>query len=185
VEIQDSLGQQRRRRVDAPGEEGHTGKLLQDHRVVDRLGWRRAPGEGSMTGNQDHGVGSWIDAGKGIGDLYTGFGFVVPGDLFIGYVGRAGDGTVGIIRVRGSQAGQVLPGLGPGSCMGRVGVHDTTDTWEIPVEMGVGAGVRRGLQDSFDDPVLEVHHHDRLGGQLVIRHAGGFDDHQTALWVVS
>ena len=65
-----------------------------------------------------------IELYKAFPDNYARVFLVILLQLPLGQVAGAGDGAVKVIGVGGAEAGDVLPGLGPGHRVGAVGVDD-------------------------------------------------------------
>ena len=115
--------------------------------MVHRLGGVLAPGEGAVAGTDHAGDGGGLDAPlpEGLYDDFAGVLLIVLLQLPLGQVAGAGDGAVEIVGVGGTEAGNVLPGLGPGHGVGAVGVDDAADAGEGLVQLQVGLGVAGGL----------------------------------------
>ena len=103
--------------------------------------------------------------------------------LILGHRGRAGDGAVEVVGVRGADVGDVLAGLSPRRGVGRVGVNNTANLGEGFVDFEVGGRVRRGAQVALDDLAVEVNHHHIPRLHVVVIHTAGLDYHQTLLAV--
>ena len=166
--------------VDLHGVEGHAGDLLQHHGMVHGLRRVLAPGEGAVVAADHAGHMHGVDVSglEGLHDDHAGVVLVARIDLLGGQAARAGHGAVEVIGVRGAVAGDVAPGLRPAHRVRAVGVHDAAQLGKRLVEHQMGLGVGGGVEVSFDHLAVQGDHDQLAGGQVLIGHAGGLDDHQ-------
>ena len=102
----------------------------------------------------------------------------VAGRNFLGGEGFGeGDGSVEVVGVGGSEAGDGAAGLGPGGRELGVGVDDSAKLRKFAVKEGVGIEIAGGAKAAFDDFAVEVGD-DQVGGSEggVIDAARLYDD---------
>ena len=165
------------------GVEGHAGDLLQHHGMVHGLRRVLAPGEGAVVAADHAGHMHGVDiAGfEGLHDDHAGVVLVARVNLLGGQAARAGHGAVEVVGVCGAVAGDVAAGLGPAHRVRAVGVHDAAQLRERLVEHQMGLGVGGGVEGALDDLAVQGEDHQLVGGQILVGHAGGLDDHQPFL----
>src|SRR3954451_6383717 len=92
------------------------------------------------------------------------------------------DGAAELVGHAGEHARYLLAAHRPGHGVRRVGVHDTADFGQVPVDVGVRRRVarRRALaaERARQDPAVEVAEDHRLRRELVVGDTGRLDDEQ-------
>ena len=156
VVLLDQKGIHRRLRIDTEGYEGHLGALLHHLGVVDSVIGRGAPRERTMILDQN----GWSMVGVDLADVQdlvdndvARLEFVLSLDLSLGHVAGARNILVEVVGMCRSDVGNVSTSLSKGCGVGRVGVNDSLDVGEGPVEHQVSGRVARA-PDGTNDLVL-------------------------------
>ena len=125
---------------DGYGAIGEAGDVFEEIGVFDGCCRGFAPGEGSVTGDEDSGNGDGIEIlfVKEAGDHCAGIENVGFVDLFGGERLGDGNGTVEVVGVGGAEARDGLAGLRPSGCEFGVDVDDAADLGEFAVKQEVG-----------------------------------------------
>ena len=90
--------------------------------------------------------------------------------------GADGDGAAKLVAHHGQDAGDLFAARGPCGGVGGVRVHDTAHLAHVTIDVGMCGGVRGRRSLPQHKVSVEVTHDHRLGTQVVVGDARGFDD---------
>ncbi len=155
--------------------EGHSGDLFKDDGGFNGLCGACAPGEGAVVCDEDGGHLEGVNAAKAAYDSFASVQFIIFCDLVRSEGVGEWDGAVEVVGGGGAVTWYLATGLGPHCGVGRVGVADAGDVFEVAVELEVGLGVGRWVEGAFDGVAAEVEDDDFVGGEFGVGDAAGLD----------
>gem|GEM_PF-6710989 len=126
---------------------------------MDRIESVGAPGEGTVVLDEDSGSVVGIEPCEPFDDDVSGLLLVLAEHFVLPHVPGAGDIVMEVVRVGGSDVGDVLPGLCPCGGIGRMGVDYSADVLESLIEDKMCRGVGRGIEIPLHDFTVKVHDH--------------------------
>ena len=172
-------------RIQHHGVKVHKGNFFHDHRIMHGFHGILTPGKGAvMTGQYTgdmHGIQP-VFFKMGSND-FSGLQFVGTFHFFGSQVAAAGNVSVNIVRVCCPVSRDITSRLCPDGCPAAVGMDHAADIRKRLVQLHMGGGVAGGLPLPFHHLAVQIDHNHVLHGHAVIGHAGGLDDHKTALAV--
>lgn len=183
VAIEQRLGHAFAFGIEGCGVKGHPCDGFEDDGIVRGVCGCFTPAEGCVAGNEHggHGIGVKITEAADDGD--AGVVDVIAVDVVGGEFVCDRNGAIEIVGVGGAVGGDAASGLGPGSGVFRMRVHDRADSRELAVEEQMRGEVRRRAEIAFDDFAVEIGDDHVLGLHGLVREAAGLDGDEASLAV--